>query len=919
MKQAILFFSLVISSTIFSQNNCVNYILVCGNQSISLNVSGGGIQEISNSSFCFSQENNSIWLKFTIQSGGTLGFNLIPASTNISEDYDFMIFGPNVSCSNLGSPIRCSSTNPSAAGSSNNHTGLRPASSDVSEGPGNLGDNWLAMLNVSAGQSYYLLIDRPIGNAAFTLNWTGTAGLKKTDAGPDQQVCKGKATTMAATETGTWIQHATNPAPVVFSSVTNPSATVSGLNTVGVYKYTWSSLGCADTMQITVNPTHAASVTKSICQGQTYQGHSTTGTYTDILKNNYGCDSVVTLTLTILNKSTSTINKTICQGESFLGYTTTGTFTDILVNSVGCDSTRTLNLTVNPSHAKTIVKGICDGESFMGKNATGIYTFNYKNSYGCDSIVTLDLTLRNYNNVIINAAICQGQIYNGKTTSGTYIDSFKSVEGCDSFRTLYLVVNQHSASTIYDTICQGRSSGGHTTSGTFFDKLVNAKGCDSNRTLYLVVKPNSFFTINKTICEGDIFLGRMATGNYSDVFMSANGCDSTRYLNLYVSKKKTIPIPKIICEGDVFMTHTTSGFYIDTLRTSFGCDSIITHLTLTVIPKKLDLIDTICEGDSSLGYKTTGVYIDNIIDANNCPRIRKLTLTVIPTTYGSETRIICYGDTYKGKSASGIYSIKYVNVKGCDSFFTLNLTVKPDFLKKTLRDTATCFGYPIVLSVDPSYLAYKWNDNITTATRNCTITDQYIVTVTNHDTCKSTDTCDVLFHPIPTVDIGEDSSIYKGELLIFNPIISGIVNKKGFKWTPSNLFYCDSCIEQKIELAANSYIKLFYRDANTCFNSDSIYINVLPVFDFGFPTAFSPNGDGVNDYFEINGGPVKNLELSIYNRWGEKIYESIGSKSKWDGKYKGEYVNTGVYSYVATIYEYGRKIKEKWGTMTIVK
>lgn len=910
---------LLSSSQLFSQNNCVNYILVCGNQSISLNVSGGGTQEISNSSWCFSQENNSIWLKFTIQSSGTLGFNLIPASTNINEDYDFMIFGPNVTCSNLGSPIRCSSTNPAAAGSPNNNTGLKASSTDFSEGPGNLGDNWLAMLNVTAGQSYFLLIDRPIGNAAFTLNWTGTAGLKKTDAGPDQQVCKGKSATMAATETGTWIQHSSNPSSVTLSSVTNPLATVSGLNTPGVYRLTWSSLGCADTMQITVYPTKASSVTKSICQGQSYQGHTNSGVYLDTLKTVFNCDSIVTLTLTVLNKSSSTINKTICQGESFLGYTSSGTYTDVLVNAVGCDSIRTLNLIVNPTHTPTIIKGICNGESFMGKSATGIYTFNYKNQYNCDSIVTLDLRVRNYNNVIINAAICQGQSYNGKTTSGTYIDSFKSIEGCDSFRTLYLVVNQHTASTIYDTICQGKSSGGHTTTGTFTDKLVNAKGCDSNRTLHLIVKPNSFFTINKTICEGDIFLGRTTTGNYSDIFMSANGCDSTRYLNLYVSKKKTVPLSKTICEGDIFMKQTSSGFYKDTLRTSFGCDSIITHLTLTVIPKKLDTTRIICEGDSCLGYKTTGVYIDNIIDANNCPRVRTLYLTVNPTTYGSETKVICFGDTYKGKDKTGIYTIKYVNVRGCDSIFSLNLTVKPDFLKKTLRDTATCFGYPIILSVNPNFKAYVWNDNLTSSTRNVTASGQYIVTVTNHDDCLSTDTCDILFHPIPSVDIGVDTSIYKGEMLIFNPFISGKINRKGYQWTPKNLFYCDSCMVQKIELAANSYVKLVYIDEHTCFNSDSIYIKVLPVFDFAFPTAFSPNGDGVNDYFELNGGPVKNLQLSIYNRWGEKIFEETSMHPKWDGKYKGEYVNTGVYTYVTTIYEYGRKIKEKWGTMTIIK
>jgi len=79
-----------------SQNNCADYIQVCGNQSISLNVSGGGTQEIGFNTWCFYQEHNSLWLRFTILTGGTLGFNLIPASTNIIEDYDFMIFDASI-------------------------------------------------------------------------------------------------------------------------------------------------------------------------------------------------------------------------------------------------------------------------------------------------------------------------------------------------------------------------------------------------------------------------------------------------------------------------------------------------------------------------------------------------------------------------------------------------------------------------------------------------------------------------------------------------------------------------------------------------------------------------------------------------------------------------------------------------------
>lgn len=178
MKNNLFLYLFIIYSTfLFGQNlpnDCVNFIQACDNQSISYNVSGAGIQEIIPQS-CSSQENNSLWLRVTIEQGGTLGFTLIPNSTSINEDYDFWVFGPNSNCGNLGSPIRCSTTNPAGAGQANNHTGLNATSTDTSEGPGPDGDSFLKQLDVLAGQSYFIVIDRPIGSSPFSLNWTGTA------------------------------------------------------------------------------------------------------------------------------------------------------------------------------------------------------------------------------------------------------------------------------------------------------------------------------------------------------------------------------------------------------------------------------------------------------------------------------------------------------------------------------------------------------------------------------------------------------------------------------------------------------------------------------------------------------------------------------------------------------------------------
>ena len=155
--------------------DCINSVIACGNSNITLDVNGVGTQELNGSNSCASQETNSIWLKITMITGGTLGFTLTPDSASITEDYDFFVFGPNVTCGNIGQAIRCSTTNPTSAGQSNNLTGMNSSSTDTSEGPGADGNSFVKWLDVNVGETYYIVIDRPIGNSPFSLEWTGTA------------------------------------------------------------------------------------------------------------------------------------------------------------------------------------------------------------------------------------------------------------------------------------------------------------------------------------------------------------------------------------------------------------------------------------------------------------------------------------------------------------------------------------------------------------------------------------------------------------------------------------------------------------------------------------------------------------------------------------------------------------------------
>ncbi len=169
-------FVLLLSFTIniFAQGaDCGRLLPVCGNVSLKYNPQGKGMNDFmgNNLAGCFSQgENNSAWYKVRIIKDGTFTFSLIP--DNPQNDYDFGIWGANVTCTNLGSPIRCNTA--AQAG----ETGLTLTSNFETQGPGN-GSNKCKFIDVKAGETYYILIDNASTAAvgSFSLNFGGTATL----------------------------------------------------------------------------------------------------------------------------------------------------------------------------------------------------------------------------------------------------------------------------------------------------------------------------------------------------------------------------------------------------------------------------------------------------------------------------------------------------------------------------------------------------------------------------------------------------------------------------------------------------------------------------------------------------------------------------------------------------------------------
>lgn len=170
MKKTLLIFLMIISQMIFAQSSsdCGGTVQVCGNTPISFTPTGPGDIKEDLGGCMTSDEHFSIWYTFTVATSGTLTFTIVPNA--MANDYDWALYGPDVACNNLGTPIRCNYSGTSGL------TGLNFTNTNTTSDAA--GSPFCSFLNVLAGQTYYIVVDNFSQSAnGFVLNWGGTATL----------------------------------------------------------------------------------------------------------------------------------------------------------------------------------------------------------------------------------------------------------------------------------------------------------------------------------------------------------------------------------------------------------------------------------------------------------------------------------------------------------------------------------------------------------------------------------------------------------------------------------------------------------------------------------------------------------------------------------------------------------------------
>jgi gliding motility-associated-like protein len=274
---------------------------------------------------------------------------------------------------------------------------------------------------------------------------------------------------------------------------------------------------------------------------------------------------------------------------------------------------------------------------------------------------------------------------------------------------------------------------------------------------------------------------------------------------------------------------------------------------------------------------------------------------------------------------TGLYKLKETFYYGCVSLDTFYLKVFPGTTISTLPAPPVCEGMSVNLSATSSDGGnFKWtpalglsNDTIPNPVASPRDSTSYKVVVTNSYGCKDSAYLNVNVFRNVAIDAGPDKTIVSGDSIILNGSVKGTA--VNFNWTPFVFMNDSHSVNPKVYPLQDIVYTLNATSTVGCGEgSDDVRVKVYNTIVV--PNAFTPNGDGINDKFQLiafdNYKPVK---LIIYNRFGTLIFKATDAYRSWDGKFKGILQPAGTYVYYLELKSITGKKVVKRGTIMLLR
>ncbi len=287
-------------------------------------------------------------------------------------------------------------------------------------------------------------------------------------------------------------------------------------------------------------------------------------------------------------------------------------------------------------------------------------------------------------------------------------------------------------------------------------------------------------------------------------------------------------------------------------------------------------------------------------------------------------------------SQGGTYTLTIHNKRnGCETSGDVFVPESDEIIDAVdvTQTNITCFGDNngslVINSVTggaPPY-TYQWNVSPAGGTSLTSLAPgSYDLTVTDQNGCSFKQSFDLTQPPLVTLEIGPNLTVAAGDSVKIDLLTNIPGNAIGaINWGGYDGILCPGCPSFQFVATTSATISAVVSDTSGCVAEDSMRLTVLVPRIIFIPNVFSPNGDDVNDYFNISGrfNLINIASMQIYDRWGNELFEKKNimpgdPHDGWDGKFRGQQMQPGVYVFVAElVYE---DITEKvTGNITLVR
>ena len=465
----------------------------------------------------------------------------------------------------------------------------------------------------------------------------------------------------------------------------------------GVYENEFNSIyGCDSVVTTTISILPAINIT----QQYTTCDSAAAGVFITYLDNPSGCDTVVTTTVSLLPSDTTQINLLSCVQADV------GSTSQTLINQNGCDSLVITITGYSPPTDTTLLFVITCDSSLLGISQN-IET----NQAGCDSLVITNTSIAPSDTTYLNGASCD------TSSIGVSQTLYNNTMGCDSLVITTIVAGVPDTTHLSMTSCDSSSL------GVWQYATTGADGCDSLViTTVTYSAQDSTFIMSASCDPSDV-------GVFVQMLINSFGCDSIVTETISLLPSNATNINSSTCDP------AEVGIFTNTLINQYGCDSIVTE-TITLLPSDATfLTGTTCKSSEA------GMFITTHLNQYGCDSIVTLTVSLIP----SDTTIV----SFKTCDPSQVGSIEnlYVGNDGCDSLVIettslfplpqLNLVITSDFNGYGI----SCFGEhdgsieATTTGEDP--FQYSWSTGDTTQSITGLGAGDYDVLITDANGCMA--------------------------------------------------------------------------------------------------------------------------------------------------------------------------------------